>query len=88
MVGDSLRRDARSTAINQLEPGDAILMGDGTSSPAIYRVADAFIVNQRDVWIMYDNEEAIVTFFACHPPRLRTSPHRGSRSAPCGMPIQ
>jgi sortase A len=54
-------------SINRLEPGDAILMGDGTTFPAIYRVTETLIVNPEDVWITYDTGEPIVTLFACHP---------------------
>jgi LPXTG-site transpeptidase (sortase) family protein len=53
--------------LNKLKPGDAIVMGDGTSFPAIYRVTETLIVDPQDVWITYDTGEPIVTLFACHP---------------------
>jgi sortase A len=53
--------------INRLNPGDAILMGDGTAFPAVYRVTETLIVNPVDVWITYDTVDPIITLFACHP---------------------
>ena len=53
--------------LDKLEPGDAILMGDGTSFPAVYRVTETLIVVPQDVWITYDTGETIITLFACHP---------------------
>ena len=53
--------------LNQLRPGDAILLGDGTSFPAIYRVTETLIVTPKDIWITYDSGEPTVTLFACHP---------------------
>ncbi len=53
--------------INKLKPGDAILMGDGSSFPAIYRVTETLIVLPQDIWITYETGDPIVTLFACHP---------------------
>ena len=53
--------------LNQLRPGDAILLGDGMSFPAIYRVTETLIVTPKDIWITYDSGEPTVTLFACHP---------------------
>ena len=53
--------------LNRLEPGDAIVMGDGGSFPAIYRVTETLIVDPEDIWITYNTGDPIVTLFACHP---------------------
>lgn len=53
--------------LNRLKPGDAILMGDGSVFPAVYRVTETLIVNPEDVWITYETGDPIVTLFACHP---------------------
>lgn len=53
--------------LDRLEPGDAIVMGDGSSFPAVYRVTETFVVDPQDVWITYETGEPIVTLFACHP---------------------
>lgn len=53
--------------LNRLDPGDAIVMGDGTSFPAVYRVTETIIVDPDDIWVTYETGEPIVTLFACHP---------------------
>jgi sortase A len=53
--------------LDRLDPGDAILMGDGTAFPALYRVTETFVVDPHDVWITYDTGDPVITLFACHP---------------------
>lgn len=53
--------------VDQLEPGDPIVISDGKSNPAIYVVTETFIVDPGDVWITFETGDPIITLFACHP---------------------
>lgn len=52
--------------INELQPGDHVIFTtrDGKFT---YEVAEWFIITPRDLWIVDQSDEYIVTFFACHP---------------------
>lgn len=54
-------------ALDRLEYGDLVYLTDGSGFDVIYRVVETFIVEPDEVWITYDNGQALLTMFACHP---------------------
>lgn len=54
--------------IDQLVPGDRIVVSDVDGVPYTYAVRETKIVEPTDVWIVNPTPTATVTLFACHPP--------------------
>lgn len=54
-------------ALDQLVPGDLVYVSTAAAVDVMYRVTETFIVAPDEVWITYDNGEALLTMFACHP---------------------
>lgn len=53
--------------IDQLEPGDAIVLRTDAGS-FTYRVTGSRVVEEHEVWIVDQHPGRTVTLFACHPP--------------------
>ena len=54
--------------VDQLVPGDEIVLNDPNGNPFTYAVSSVEIVEPTDVWIINPTETATATLFACHPP--------------------
>lgn len=52
--------------IDLLSPGDQIILTTDIDR-FVYEMTDHLIVGPRDTWIAQDTDNAILTFFACHP---------------------
>lgn len=68
LAGHRTTHTAPFNRIDELEPGDLIVLERDSGVDAIYRVTDTFVVRPEEVWITYDVPgTATVTLFACHP---------------------
>ena len=53
--------------LHQLEPGHLVYVTDPRGFEVMYRVVETFVVTPDALWITWDNGEALLTMFACHP---------------------
>jgi LPXTG-site transpeptidase (sortase) family protein len=54
--------------LDDLRPGDLVIVTDGSGFPVMYRVDETIIVSPEDIWITYDMPgRSLLTLFACHP---------------------
>lgn len=54
--------------LDDLEPGDLVVVSGRSGREAMYRVEDTFVVAPEDIWITYDIPgRSLLTMFACHP---------------------
>ena len=67
LAGHRTTHSAPFSALDRLVAGDLVFVTDAGGFDVIYRVTETFIVGPDEVWITYDNGEALLTMFACHP---------------------
>ncbi len=53
--------------LDRLDPGDLVIMTDGSGFEVLYAVSGTIIVEPTDLWITYDTPDPTLTMFACHP---------------------
>ena len=54
--------------LDDLAPGDLVVVTDPSGFDVMYRVDEIFVVDPEDIWITYDIPgRSTLTLFACHP---------------------
>lgn len=67
LAGHRTTHTAPFRDLHRLDTGDLVYLGSDNDFEVIYRVTETFVVAPDALWITWDNGEALLTMFACHP---------------------